>query len=84
MSFVNIARLCFQVGVFARKFHITGLVRDAPKLSLPGKLVFPSMHNTGHFSMLGLGDIVRVLLCAVLLHRHSGFAALLYLFSAAF
>lgn len=45
--------------MFARKFHITGLVRDAPKLSLPGKLVFPSVHNTGHFSMLGLGDIVR-------------------------
>ena len=31
----------FQVGLFAKKFHLTGLVRDAPKLSLPGKLVFP-------------------------------------------
>ena len=43
----------------AKKLHFTGLARDAPKLSLPGKLVFPSMHNVGHFSMLGLGDIVR-------------------------
>lgn len=56
------------VGMFAKKFHITGLVRDAPKLSLPGKLVFPSMHQSGHFSMLGLGDIVMpgLLLCFVL------------------
>ncbi|XP_064652407.1 signal peptide peptidase-like 3 isoform X2 [Lineus longissimus] len=56
------------VGMFAKKFHLGGLMRDAPKLSLPGKLVFPSMHNTGHFSMLGLGDIVMpgLLLCFVL------------------
>ena len=46
------------VGVMAKKLHFSGLARDAPKLSLPGKLVFPSMHNVGHFSMLGLGDIV--------------------------
>ncbi|CAG2187365.1 SPPL3 [Mytilus edulis] len=41
---------------------------DAPKLSLPGKLVFPSMQNSSHFSMLGLGDIVMpgLLLCFVL------------------
>lgn len=33
-----------------------------------GKLVFPSVHNSGHFSMLGLGDIVMpgLLLCFVL------------------
>jgi len=56
------------VGVMAKKLHFTGLARDAPKLSLPGKLVFPSMHNVGHFSMLGLGDIVMpgLLLCFVL------------------
>ena len=56
------------VGLFAKKFHLTGLVRDAPKLSLPGKLVFPSMQNSSHFSMLGLGDIVMpgLLLCFVL------------------
>jgi len=56
------------VGVMAKKLHITGIVRDAPKLSLPGKLVFPSMQNSGHFSMLGLGDIVMpgLLLCFVL------------------
>jgi len=56
------------VNVMAKKFHLTGLTREAPKLSLPGKLVFPSMHNMGHFSMLGLGDIVMpgLLLCFVL------------------
>ena len=33
-----------------------------------GKLVFPSTQNTGHFSMLGLGDIVMpgLLLCFVM------------------
>ena len=56
------------VGIFAKKLHLQGLMRDTPKLSLPGKLVFPSMHNSGHFSMLGLGDIVMpgLLLCFVL------------------
>lgn len=57
------------VGLVARKLHLGGSVaREAPKLSLPGKLVFPSMHNAGHFSMLGLGDIVMpgLLLCFVL------------------
>ncbi len=46
------------VAVAARKLHIGGVVKEAPKLSLPGKLVFPSLHHSGHFSMLGLGDIV--------------------------
>jgi hypothetical protein len=45
------------VGLVARKLHLGGVVKEAPKLSLPGKLVFPSMHHSGHFSMLGLGDI---------------------------
>lgn len=56
------------VGIVAKKLHLSGVVREAPKLSLPGKLVFPSMHNNGHFSMLGLGDIVMpgLLLCFVL------------------
>ncbi|XP_065172352.1 signal peptide peptidase-like 3 isoform X2 [Atheta coriaria] len=56
------------VGIVARKLHLGGVVKEAPKLSLPGKLVFPSMHNSGHFSMLGLGDIVMpgLLLCFVL------------------
>lgn len=55
------------VGLVAKKLHL-GLAKEAPKLSLPGKLVFPSMHNAGHFSMLGLGDIVMpgLLLCFVL------------------
>ncbi|CAG7720402.1 unnamed protein product [Allacma fusca] len=56
------------MGVLARKLHVGGMVREAPKLSLPGKLVFPSIYTTGHFSMLGLGDIVMpgLLLCFVL------------------
>lgn len=56
------------VGMVAKKLHLGGMVKEAPKLSLPGKLVFPSMHNSGHFSMLGLGDIVMpgLLLCFVL------------------
>lgn len=56
------------VGLVARKLNLGAYVRDTPKLNLPGKLVFPSYHNTGHFSMLGLGDIVMpgLLLCFVL------------------
>ncbi|KAG5683897.1 hypothetical protein PVAND_013156 [Polypedilum vanderplanki] len=56
------------VGIVARKLNLGGIVREPPKLNLPGKLVFPSMHNSGHFSMLGLGDIVMpgLLLCFVL------------------
>lgn len=57
------------VGAMARKFHLGGhMAHNAPRLSLPGKLVFPSTHNTGHFSMLGLGDIVMpgLLLCFVM------------------
>ena len=44
------------------------VARNAPNLSLPGKLVFPSSRSTGHFSMLGLGDIVMpgLLLCFVM------------------
>lgn len=45
----------------ARKLHIGGVAKEAPRLSLPGKLVFPSIHN-GRFSMLGLGDIVSYFL----------------------
>lgn len=56
------------VGIVARKLNLGGIVKEPPKLNLPGKLVFPSIHNSGHFSMLGLGDIVMpgLLLCFVL------------------
>ncbi|XP_055374242.1 signal peptide peptidase-like 3 isoform X2 [Condylostylus longicornis] len=56
------------VGIVARKLNLDGIVRDTPKLNLPGKLVFPSIQKSGHFSMLGLGDIVMpgLLLCFVL------------------
>ncbi|CAG2164294.1 unnamed protein product [Oppiella nova] len=55
------------VGIVAKRLHLNG-VKEPPKLSLPGKLIFPSMQNSGHFSMLGLGDIVMpgLLLCFVL------------------
>uniref|UniRef100_A0A3B3TJ62 Signal peptide peptidase 3 n=1 Tax=Poecilia latipinna TaxID=48699 RepID=A0A3B3TJ62_9TELE len=56
------------IDVLSRKLHLgPGMGRDVPRLSLPGKLVFPS--STGsHFSMLGIGDIVMpgLLLCFVL------------------
>jgi len=57
------------MGMMARKVGWGGsLARTAPRLSLPGKLVFPSSHTAGHFSMLGLGDIVMpgLLLCFVM------------------
>ncbi|XP_071945407.1 signal peptide peptidase-like 3 [Antedon mediterranea] len=56
------------VGIIAKRINFPGLAKDAPQLSLPGKLIFPSMHNSGHFSMLGLGDIVMpgLLLCFVM------------------
>ncbi|CAF0921454.1 unnamed protein product [Rotaria sordida] len=40
----------------------------APRLSLPGKIVFPSMQQQGRFSLLGLGDIIMpgLVLCFVL------------------
>jgi len=57
------------MNIIARKMSFGGgAMHHAPRLSLPGKLVFPSTHNTGHFSMLGLGDIVMpgLLLCFVM------------------
>ncbi|KAK2104567.1 hypothetical protein P7K49_018423 [Saguinus oedipus] len=54
--------------VLFRKLHLgTNVGHDVPRLSLPGKLVFPS--STGSdFSMLGIGDIVMtgLLFCFVL------------------
>lgn len=56
------------MGMMARKLRLVGIIREPPRLSLPGKLVFPSSANQGHFSMLGLGDVVMpgLLLCFVL------------------
>lgn len=61
------------VSLVAKRLHLGGVAREAPKLPLPGKLMFPSMHQAGHFSMLGLGDIVMpgLLLCFVLRDRKS-------------
>lgn len=52
------------MSAMAKRLHLS----RPPKLSLPGKLVFPSNQNSGHFSMLGLGDIVMpgLLLCFVM------------------
>jgi len=52
----------------SKKLHLDETMHIPAKLSLPGKLVFPSYRRTGHFSMLGLGDIVMpgLLLCFVL------------------
>ncbi|CAF0986069.1 unnamed protein product [Brachionus calyciflorus] len=52
--------------ILAKRFNFD--FQNAPKLSLPGKLVIPSYQNTGNFSILGLGDIVipGLLLCFVL------------------
>uniref|UniRef100_A0A914VA88 Signal peptide peptidase-like 3 n=1 Tax=Plectus sambesii TaxID=2011161 RepID=A0A914VA88_9BILA len=55
--------------IFAKKLPLFGLAaREPPKLPLPGKLVFPRPHNSGHITMLGLGDIVMpgLLLCFVM------------------
>lgn len=57
------------MNIIARKMSFaSGTMHQAPRLSLPGKLVFPSTRNAGHFSMLGLGDIVMpgLLLCFVM------------------
>lgn len=51
-----------QVGALAKKLRIPGMAAEAPKLSLPGKLVFPSVSDSNHFSMLGLGDIVSIII----------------------
>jgi len=67
------------VGVMARRLHLGRLGQAAPKLSLPGKLVFPSLQHQGHFSMLGLGDVVMpgLLLCFVLRYDQQKKAQLL-------
>lgn len=47
------------------------MAADAPKLSLPGKLVFPSVSDSSHFSMLGLGDIVSTFISGYSICLHS-------------
>lgn len=51
---------------FAKQLNID--FKEAPKLSLPGKLLIPSNQENGSYSILGLGDIVipGLLLCFVL------------------
>ncbi|GAV01909.1 hypothetical protein RvY_12544-2 [Ramazzottius varieornatus] len=51
----------------ARRLNVdNNMINDAPKLSLPGKLVFPSIKTSGQYSMLGLGDIVSTTASTVL------------------
>jgi len=54
------------LNTLARKFNFQRY--RAPRLSLPGKIVFPSFHQQGRFSLLGLGDIIMpgLVLCFVL------------------
>jgi len=56
------------VAVMASKFKANPVGNISPQISLPGKLIFPSMQDRGRFSMLGLGDIVMpgLLLCFVM------------------
>lgn len=58
----------FQVKFVIKNLPLQNIMNEPPKLSLPGKLIFPSWRKTGHFSILGLGDIVMpgLLLCFVL------------------
>ena len=60
-----ILKITLTILLFNPTLHISMITC---RLSLPGKLVFPSTQNTGHFSMLGLGDIVMpgLLLCFVM------------------
>uniref|UniRef100_A0A5S6QQY2 Signal peptide peptidase-like 3 n=1 Tax=Trichuris muris TaxID=70415 RepID=A0A5S6QQY2_TRIMR len=46
------------IAVVSRKFHFVKLINDPPKLSLPAKLMFPSLQDVGSFTILGLGDVV--------------------------
>ncbi|CAF0962544.1 unnamed protein product [Adineta ricciae] len=54
------------LATIARRFNFNRY--RAPRLSLPGKIVFPSMQQQGRFSLLGLGDIIMpgLVLCFVL------------------
>lgn len=56
------------VQIMASKLKMNPVGNISPQISLPGKLVFPSMQDRGRFSMLGLGDIVMpgLLLCFVM------------------
>lgn len=56
------------VQIMASKLRMNSVGNISPQISLPGKLVFPSMRDRGRFSMLGLGDIVMpgLLLCFVM------------------
>ena len=57
-------------GMFVCCFFLLLLLSLFSSFSIPppGKLVFPSSHTAGHFSMLGLGDVVMpgLLLCFVM------------------
>lgn len=56
------------VSIMANKLKMNPVGNISPQISLPGKLVFPSMQDRSRFSMLGLGDIVMpgLLLCFVM------------------
>lgn len=61
-------RAANPVSFVANKLKMNSVGNISPQISLPGKLIFPSMQDRGRFSMLGLGDIVMpgLLLCFVM------------------
>lgn len=68
MVHVATQRAANPVSYVANKLKMNSVGNLSPQISLPGKLIFPSMHDRGRFSMLGLGDIVMpgLLLCFVM------------------
>jgi len=70
-----VAERVLQVGMLAKKFHFTGLAREAPKLSLPGKLVFP------RYACTPMGcNMIHYLQSVIILSRISGLLILKNLF----
>ncbi|XP_065889893.1 signal peptide peptidase-like 3 [Dysidea avara] len=61
------------VAMVADKLNLPGAAKTRPPLSIPGKLIFPSSIHSGHFSMLGLGDIILpgLLLCFAMRYDHA-------------
>ena len=56
-SLINCVLVCVQVKMLANKMHIPGLVRQAPKLSLPGKLVFPRYMHAYSFERFKMCEV---------------------------
>jgi len=51
--------LC-EVAIVADKLNLPEVAKSRPPLSIPGKLLVPSLTDGTAFAMLGLGDIVSL------------------------